>query len=99
MQLTKILQQSKIPAYPVMGALDLVNDENLNSLHRSSLTVTDNNFSLDSVYRGVIWKLEKGQGEISGPTPSTGADNDEILIDLLGYEEEKVIKFRSNGII
>ena len=99
MQLTKILQKSKIPAYPVMGALDLVNDENLNSLHRTNITVKDENFSPDSLYRGVIWKLEKGQGEITGPTPSTGAHNVEILIDLLGYEETQVLEFQRNGII
>jgi len=79
--------------------LDLVNDENLNSLHRAHITVTDDNFSPDSLYRGVIWKLEKGQGEITGPTPSTGAHNGEILLDLLGYEEGEVLEFQRNGII
>ena len=56
-------------------------------------------YSKDAIYRGVVWKLDDGWGEISGPLPKAGADNNDILIDLLGYDGNTVKDFEMRGVI
>ena len=97
--LTRQLQKIRIPAYPVMGAVELAADENFNALNQSNLVMRNTTYSKDAIYRGVVWKLDDGWGEISGPLPKAGADNNDILIDRLGYDGNTVKDFEMRGVI
>ena len=97
--LTRQLQKIRIPAYPVMGAIELAADENFNALNQSNLVMRNTTYSKEAIYRGVVWKLDDGWGEISGSLPKAGADNNDILIDLLGYDGNTVKDFEMRGVI
>ena len=97
--LTNRLQGIGIPAYPVMDAPALVGDENLNQLHRSHVDIGTENLDENELFRGIVWKLAVGHGEISDPTPISGQHNDQILQNLLKYNNDEVTNFRQRGII
>ena len=97
--LTKRLQGIGIPAYPVMDAPALVDDPNLNQLHRSHVDVRAKHLDENELFRGIVWKLSVGHGEISDPTPTSGQHNDQILLNLLKYDNDEVTNFRQRGII
>ena len=97
--LTKRLQGIGIPAYPVMDAPALVGDPNLNQLHRSHVDIKAENLNENELFRGIIWKLTVGHGEISDPTPISGQHNDQILLNLLKYSNDEITDFKQRGII
>jgi len=97
--LTKRLQGIGIPAYPVMDAPALVDDPNLNQLHRSHVDVRAKHLDENELFRGIVWKLSVGHGEVSHPTPISGQHNDQILLNLLKYNNDEVKNFRERGII
>ena len=97
--LTKRLQGIGIPAYPVMDSPALVGDANLNELHRSHVDIRSEHLDESELFRGIIWKLSVGHGEISDPTPISGQHNDQILLNLLKYNNDEVTNFRRRGII
>ena len=97
--LTKRLQEIGIPAYPVMDAPALIDDPNLNQLHRSHVDVKAEHLDENELFRGIVWKLSVGRGEISDPMPTSGQHNDQILLNLLKYDNDEATNFRQRGII
>jgi len=89
-----ILNPIDVPCGPIMGTDDLANDEHVRG--------RDMWVELDHPQRGKWWnvgmpiKLSDSPAVIRR-SPTLGEHTDEILKEVLGYEQEKIAKLRNAG--
>jgi formyl-CoA transferase len=89
-----ILNPIDVPCGPIMSTDDLANDEHVRG--------RDMWVELDHPQRGKWWnvgmpiKLSDSPAKIER-SPTLGEHTDEILKDVLGYEQEKIAKLRNAG--
>ncbi len=94
---TMVLQEARVAAYPVQGLMDLVNDENYQAL-RTNVNVDVSQLTAQDIYQGIPWKLERTAGTVRGPVPQTGEHNDFVFRELLGFSHAKVMSLRADGV-
>lgn len=98
--LTQQLQAVRVAAFPVMGPPDLVADENHEALRRASVTLGPRaQLNIDQLYYGIPWKLTRSPGEIQGPSPTKGGDNDYVFGELLGIDAAERDALRARRVI
>jgi hypothetical protein len=72
----------------------LVGGKNLSQLHRSHVDIRIENLDETELFRGIAWKLGVRHGEISGPMPISEKQNEQVLRNILKYNNDEVTNFR-----
>ncbi len=91
------LAAAAVPVSPVYRVDQLLDDPQIK--YRETIT------SFEHPEAGTVQsprfpvKFSKARAEIRRPAPSLGQHNDEILAELLGYDEERIAALKKDGVI
>jgi crotonobetainyl-CoA:carnitine CoA-transferase CaiB-like acyl-CoA transferase len=96
--LTRMMQLSGIPAYPVLNARGQLDDPHLR-YRRSYLIQQETSLDLDELTFTNPWKLNATPPSIRRVTPSIGEDNELILYDMLGRTSQEVALLEELGVL
>ena len=95
--ITRELQVVGVAAFPSMSPRDLVEDPHLES--RGLLERLDHPEVGRRVHAGIPWRLTSGPNGGRSPAPQLGANPREVLRGVLGYEDERIDRLISNGVL
>jgi crotonobetainyl-CoA:carnitine CoA-transferase CaiB-like acyl-CoA transferase len=90
------LQQAGVAAYPVVSMAGLFTDPQLQA--RRLWRVRRHAEIGDQAYCFPGFDLETVPGDVVGPAPCLGADNDYVFRDLVGIAEAELEEFRARGV-
>ena len=96
-ELLALLRKEEIPCSPVPSFDKVCEDPQLKS--REMIIEVEQEMSGPVKVPGSLFKMSKTPGNIKYPAPILGENNQEILADLLGYSEEEIARFSSDGVI
>jgi crotonobetainyl-CoA:carnitine CoA-transferase CaiB-like acyl-CoA transferase len=92
------LQQRGVPAGPVQDGRDLVeNDGHLRD--RGFYVDVEHPVAGRFLHEGVPVRLADTPGGVRTPAPLLGGDTDRVLIDELGYTEQRIHDLRAEGVL
>ena len=95
---TEALQAVGVAAYPSIAPLELwTADRQLDAL--DMLERPDHPVTGRRVVPGVPWRLTNGPNGLRRPAPRLGQHTDEVLVDILGYAEERVDELVERGVL
>lgn len=87
-EVTQLLQQRGVAAFPVMNIGDQFMDPGLRS-REAWVEMEHPNVGIEWLY-GQPWNLSETPGSIRRHAPILGEHNREVFVDLLGFSEEKL---------
>jgi crotonobetainyl-CoA:carnitine CoA-transferase CaiB-like acyl-CoA transferase len=87
-ELEALLQSRGIPASAVQNSPELVIDRQL--LHRGHFVELEHPDGGTTVVEGSRIRLSRTPAAVRGPAPTFGCDNETVLKDILGYDDEKI---------
>ncbi len=90
------LQEAGVAAYPVVTMAGLFSDPQLAA--RRLWRVRRHDEIGDQAYCCPGFDLEEAPGDIVGPAPCLGADNDFVFGELLGLKEAELAAYRDRGV-
>ena len=90
------LQAAGVPAYPVVGMAGLFSDPQLRA--RRQFRVRRHPEMGDHAYCYPGFDLVEAPGDIVGPAPCVGADNDFVFRELIGLSELEYDSYRQQGV-
>ena len=96
--ITRMMQSSGIPAYPVLNARGQLEDPHLR-YRRAYLIRQETSLDLDELTFTNPWKLNATPPSIRRVTPSIGQDNELILYDMLGRTPQEVALLEELGVL
>ena len=92
------LQAVGVAAYPSIAPLELwTADRQLDAL--GILERPDHPVTGRRVVPGIPWRLTNGPNGLRRPAPLLGQHTDEVLVDLLGYDRERVDELAAAGVL
>ena len=91
-----IIQAAGVAAYPVVTMSGLFSDPQLSA--RRQFRVRRHPEMGDHAYCFPGFDLADAPGDIVGPAPCVGADNDFVFRDLIGLSEEEYETYRQCGV-
>ena len=91
------LQDSQIPASPVLRGPDLLSDPHY--ADRGTFETIDHPQVGPRRYPGIAWKMSATPGEVRWPSPTLGQHNRQIYGDLLGMDREEIDTMEERGLI
>jgi crotonobetainyl-CoA:carnitine CoA-transferase CaiB-like acyl-CoA transferase len=89
------LQAHGVPAYAVQNSADLLRDPQL--LARGHFRAIEHPTNGPTTVEGSRFILSRTPAEIRGPAPTYGADNERVLRDVLGYDDERITALVAAG--
>jgi crotonobetainyl-CoA:carnitine CoA-transferase CaiB-like acyl-CoA transferase len=89
------LQGRGVPAHVVQTSRDLVRDPQL--AHRRHLVPVEHPMGGTTTVEGSRFVLSRTPASIEGPAPSYGRDNDAILREILGYDDDAITALVADG--
>jgi benzylsuccinate CoA-transferase BbsF subunit len=89
------LQEVGVPASPVQTSRDLCHDPQL--LHRGHFVRVPHLTHGTTVVEASRFRLSRTPGNIRGPAPTFGQDNDFVLRELLGYDDDRITRLARSG--
>jgi crotonobetainyl-CoA:carnitine CoA-transferase CaiB-like acyl-CoA transferase len=92
----EILQAAGINAYPVVTMAGLFSDPQLGA--RRQFRVRRHPEMGDHAYCFPGFDLADAPGDVVGPAPCVGADNDFVFRDLVGLSEAEYASYRQQGV-
>lgn len=95
-ELTALLQQHGIAAYPVLNAAGQLADRHL--AHRRQETIVDAPVDPKDLIYGVPWKLSRTPGAIYLPEAKLGEHNEYVFSELLGLERSRQAELSHRGV-
>ena len=87
-EIESLLQSRGIPASAVQNSPELVIDPQL--LHRGHFVELKHPEGGTTVVEGSRIQLSRTPACVGGPAPTFGCDNETVLKDILGYDDEKI---------
>ena len=90
------LQAAGVPAYPVVSMTGLFSDPQLRA--RRQFRVRRHPEMGDHAYCYPGFDLVEAPGDIVGPAPCVGADNDFVFRELIGLSESEYDSYRQQGV-
>ncbi|SHI90437.1 CoA:oxalate CoA-transferase [Dethiosulfatibacter aminovorans DSM 17477] len=93
----EIFQSNKVPIGPVDTPAEVVNSPHYNE--RGFFIDIEHPVAGKMKYPGRPFIMSKTPHTYNNPAPLLGADTDEILKNVLGYDEEKIADLRKSNII
>lgn len=96
-ELQQALQQAAIPAHMIQTAPDLVDDPQLNHRHhfRQVAHADHGTFWIE----GPRFTMSRSPDQVTNAGPSLGQHTFEILLDILGYDDEKLSEIAAGGVL
>jgi len=95
-EIMNILGDLGIPCSPVKDTVELLNDEHL---HKRQMIVNIND-PVRGEYKAIGCPIKVGDSEINvTPPPLLGENTEEILGELLGFEQDQIKLLKKNGVI
>jgi benzylsuccinate CoA-transferase BbsF subunit len=96
-EVTELLQNVGVAAFPVLSNRGLVEDPHLNE--RGFFEEWDHPEIGRKKYDGVLWKMSKTPGKIRFPAPLVGQHNNYVFGELLGLPKEEIAKLIAEKVI
>jgi benzylsuccinate CoA-transferase BbsF subunit len=96
-EITRLLQQAGVAAFPSMSNKDLANDPHLHE--RQYLVEMEHPEVGRKVHAGMPWTFSQSPREVQKVAPLRGADTNDVLTNLLGYSAEKIEELRAAGVL
>jgi len=96
-EVTRLLQQAGVAAFPSMSNKDLANDPHLRE--RQYLVEMEHPEVGRRVHAGMPWTFSQSPREVPKVAPLRGADTNDVLTNLLGYSAEKIEELRAAGVL
>jgi len=94
---TEILQQSRVAAFPSMSNKDLAEDPHLEG--RGYLVRAEHPVVGRRIHAGIPWKMSATPCLVERAAPLPGADTDEVLQRLLGLSPQQIDVLRGTEVI
>ncbi len=96
-RITAELQAAGIAAFPAFTCLDIVEDPHLNA--RGYIERLPHPAVGARAHAGVPWRLSKRPNGVRSPAPCLGADTDELLRTVLGYDDARIAELRAQNVL
>ncbi|MFB7139542.1 CaiB/BaiF CoA transferase family protein [Gottfriedia sp. NPDC056225] len=93
-----LLDKYKIAHGPVYSIEDIINDSHYLA-RENVLSIFDSQLNKHVKVQGIVPTMSKTPGQVKWLCPEVGAHNEEIYINLLGFNKEKVNELRALSII
>ena len=91
-QITALLQSVGIAAFPTFTCKDIVEDPHLNA--RGYIERLPHPETGSRAHAGIPWRLARRPNGVRFPAPCLGADTEDALRDILGYDEDRIHALR-----
>jgi len=95
--LERALQAAGLAASAVQNSRDLCADPQLR--HRGHFVRLAHPVHGTTTVEGSRFRLSRTPATVTGPAPSFGADNDWVLRQLLGYDDERITSLVAGGVL
>ncbi len=96
-QLTRELQALGLPGFPSLCSRDIVDDPHLNARQFIERQVHPEVGARP--HTGIPWRFEQRANGVRAPAPCIGADTDEVLHEVLGFDTARIAALRSAGVL
>ncbi len=96
-QLTRQLQETGVPAAPVMRGPDLLEDPHYRD--RATFNRVDHPQVGPKWYPGIAWRMSETPGQVHWPAPTLGQHNHQIYSQLLGLTDDQIAQLETDGAI
>jgi crotonobetainyl-CoA:carnitine CoA-transferase CaiB-like acyl-CoA transferase len=96
-EITELLQNAGVAAFPTMTNQDLADDSHL--LARGFMVELEHPVVGRRRHAGVPWQMQPSECKVRKPAPLLGADTEDILQSLLNYSAEEVSRLREEGVL
>ena len=96
-RITALLQSAGIAAFPTFTCEDIVEDPHLNA--RGYIERLPHPETGSRAHAGIPWRLARRPNGVRFPAPCLGADTEDALRDILGYDDRKIATLQKNGVL
>jgi len=91
------MKKADVPCTRLPKFSEVCNDEQLKS--RNMIIEVEQALSGKVKVPGSLFKMSKTPGNIAYPAPFLGEHTQEVLSEMLGYSEDKIVQLSSEGIL
>lgn len=96
-EVTHLLQQVGVAAFPSMNSRDLAEDVHLNE--RGFFARLPHPEVGVRTHAGVQWRLTNGPNGVHSPAPLLGQHTDWVMSELLGYEKDEIERLKRERVL
>ena len=95
--ITRELQALGLPAFPTLSTRDIVDDPHLNA--RGFIERLTHPEVGMRPHTGIPWIFDKRPNGVRFPAPCLGADTDDVLRDVAGFDAARITSLRAAGVL
>ncbi|MYD99530.1 MAG: CoA transferase [Gammaproteobacteria bacterium] len=96
-QVATMLQSSGVAAFPTFTCEDIVDDPHLNA--RGYIEHLPHPVVGTKAHTGIPWRLARRPNGVRCPAPCLGADTDDTLRNILGYDAARIAALRAADVL
>ena len=96
-EVTNILQEAGVAAFPAMSAEDLAQDKNLEA--RGAFSRLPHPEVGPRLHMGIPWLLTESPNGARSPAPLLGQHTDEVMREVLGYSDETIAQLKEKKVL
>ena len=96
-QVATMLQSSGVAAFPTLTCEDIVEDPHLNA--RRYIERLPHPAVGTKAHTGIPWRLARRPNGVRCPAPCLGADTDDTLRNILGYDAARIAALRAADVL
>ena len=96
-EVTAVLQAAGIAAFPAARNRDLAEDPHLQA--RGYFVALDHPEVGRRLHAGVPWRMTTNDSHVRSAAPCLGADTDQILRDVCGYDDDAIARLRADDVL
>lgn len=96
-EVTKVLQEAGVAAFPAMSASDLAEDKHLEA--RGAFSRLPHPEVGSRLHMGIPWLLTESPNGVRAPAPLLGQHTDEVMQDVLGYAPEEITRLKEEKVL
>ena len=96
-QATSVLQSVGIAAFPTYTCKDIVEDVHMNA--RGFIERLPHPEVGTRAHTGIPWRLSRRPNGVRSPAPCLGADTEDALREILGYDDAKIAALRAADVL